>query len=50
MGKEALKDLVVIVNEVLKTKEVPSDRTKGIILPFHKKGDKRNWKNYRGIT
>ncbi|XP_050514773.1 uncharacterized protein LOC126890015 isoform X1 [Diabrotica virgifera virgifera] len=50
MGLEGRKLLREICNEAWKKEEIPSDREMGVILPIHKKGDIKEYNNYRGIT
>ena len=38
------------MNEILRSKDVPSHYAKGITLPFHNKRYKTDCTNYRGIT
>lgn len=47
LGKETLRQ---IYNKVWNEEKVPSDWTLGVILPIHKKGDRKECNNYRGIT
>ena len=42
--------LVKIFNKIYQDGVYPSAWTKGIIVPIHKKGDKLDAQNYRGIT
>lgn len=50
MGSEGLKILKVICNKAWMEGKVPQDWKIGIIVPLHKKGDKSDCSNYRGIT
>jgi hypothetical protein len=38
------------INSILNVKELPDQRKKSIIVPFHKKGHKTEYNNYRGIS
>ena len=50
-SKEILMPLYVkLFNIILDTGIIPSDWSLGVIIPIHKKGDKANPDNYRGIT
>jgi hypothetical protein len=42
--------LVKIFNKIYESGKYPSSWTRGIIVPIHKKGDKSEPANYRGIT
>jgi len=44
------KALLSIINEVFVSKEFPEEWKDCILVPIHKKGDKHNPNNYRGIT
>ena len=41
---------VKLFNIMLDTGIVPSDWSVGVIIPIHKKGDKANPDNHRGVT
>jgi sorting nexin-29 len=43
----SIHDLVTLVWE---KEQMPKDWGKSIIFPIHKKGDKLNWANYKGIA
>ena len=45
-----IRPLVIILNLSLQQKTFPTMWKKSIMFPVHKKGDKRNIENYRGIT
>ena len=49
-GIEADKILLSICQEAWKSKKVPDDWKKGIIVPIHKKGSTMDCSNYRGIS
>src|SRR5690606_8813637 len=42
--------LCYMFNEVFDRHQVPSDWKNGLIVPFHKEGDRDRATNYRGIT
>ena len=42
--------LVSLYNQVLKTGQYPSEWCMGLIKPIHKRGEKKDPNNYRGIT
>lgn len=50
MGKKGKEILTRICNKVWSGGRIPGDWEVGVILPIHKKGDKRDCNNYRGIT
>ena len=49
-GIEADKMLLSICQEAWKSKNVPDDWERGIIVPIHKKGSTMDCSNYRGIS
>ena len=50
-GEEAMIDwLLEILQEVWKTKQVPSEWKKVVQVPLHKKNDQKLCDNYRGIS
>lgn len=48
--KEVEKVLFKLLNKIWKERGIAEDWTKGIINPLYKKGDKKETKNYKGIT
>lgn len=49
-GGEILhQGIYYLCQKILKDDELPKDRNKAIVIPLHKKDDKLNCKNYRGI-
>ena len=47
---ELLAPLTLLFNIILSSAIYPQDWCVGLIIPIHKKGDKSNVENYRGIT
>ena len=47
---QVLHLVTCIFNRILMTQEFPEAWARGLISPIHKSGDKRDPKNYRGIT
>lgn len=50
MGQAGLQALHIIINEAWKTNTVPQEWTRSVIIPLYKKGDRKDCKNYRGIS
>lgn len=50
LGEKGIRVLTKICNKAWSEGKIPRDWEIGIILPIFKKGDKRECKNYRGIT
>jgi len=50
MPKEVGEVLFKLLNKIWKEGGIPEEWTKGIISPIYKKGDRKEAKNYRGIT
>ena len=50
MGTKGIEMLTTILNQAWKEAKIPADWKVGIIVPIFKKGDKRECRNYRGIT
>ena len=50
LGPKGRELLLEIYKKVSKEERIPKDWEVGLILPIFKKGDKRECKNYRGIT
>lgn len=49
-GKEEVEELRMILNEILKGGEFPTECRKGNMVPVYKKGGKTQAASYRGIT
>src|SRR5690242_2406382 len=49
-GEEMLEMTCQLCSEVFEAERVPSDWTRGLILPLYKGGDKLSTDNYRGIS
>ena len=50
-GGDTLKNEILdVIIDIWKNETLPKDWETGIIFPIHKKGDKRDCNNYRGIT
>ena len=49
-GEELSKVLYDLVKRIWNTEELPGQWLEGAIIPLHKKGDKMNCENYRGIA
>ena len=49
-GDASIKILLILFNNVWRTKEWPRDWKKSIYLPIYKKGDKKECGNYRTIA
>lgn len=50
-GGDTLKNEILdVIIDIWKNETLPKDWETGIIFPIHKKGDKRDCINYRGIT
>lgn len=49
-GEELANVIYEIVVKVFNNEEIPEEWLEGIIVPLHKKGDKLNCENYRGIA
>lgn len=48
--KQLLLPLEKLFNTILESGTYPSEWSKGLVVPIHKKGDKNVVTNYRGIT
>ena len=49
-GDASIKILLILFNNIWRTKERPRDWKKSIYLPIYKKGDKKECGNYRNIA
>lgn len=50
MGEQAVQMLLKLFHKIQQQAKIPNDWTIGLILPIHKKGDRTDCNNYRGIT
>lgn len=50
LGPKSLEELTQIVQEIWQTEIIPEDWKTALIHPLHKKGDKKDVNNYRGIS
>ncbi|KAJ3644194.1 hypothetical protein Zmor_026864 [Zophobas morio] len=49
-GRVIYEEIYQLVAVVWNKEEMPSEWSKGIIIPIHKKGSKSEFENYRGIS
>ena len=49
-GDEAIEQVTKIFNEILKTRKIPKEWKEAKMIILHKKGDRRDIKNYRPIS
>ena len=49
-GNQVIKQLKIIFNNILKSKTVPKEWKEAKIIILHKKGDRKDLKNYRPIS
>jgi hypothetical protein len=49
-GEILLSEIHKLINSVRNKEELPDQLKKSIIVPIHKKGDKTDCNNYRGIS
>lgn len=49
-GKSLQEYLYGIILKIWKTEKIPNDWKEAVVIPLHKKGDKMECKNYRGIS
>ena len=49
-NERSLDKLIDIIQNIWITEEIPQDWTTTLIHPIHKKGDKTDANNYRGIS
>ena len=49
-GEEAILQVVNIFNEILRTRKIPKEWKEAKMVILHKKGDRRDIKNYRPIS
>ena len=49
-GDASIKILLILFNNIWRTKEYPRDWKKSMYLPIYKKGDKKEYGNYRTIA
>jgi endonuclease/exonuclease/phosphatase family metal-dependent hydrolase len=50
LGPNSLKEITQIIQNIWQTEKIPEDWKTALIHPLHKKGDKSNVNNYRGIS
>ena len=50
LGEKTTKELTEIIQKIWQTEELPEDWKCALIHPLHKKGDRTNVNNYRGIS
>ena len=49
-GKEVIKALKTIFNEILESQEIPETWREAKMIILHKKGERRDIKNYRPVS
>lgn len=50
LGKNSRQELIRIIQTIWETEEIPEDWKMALIHPLHKKGDRKDINNYRGIS
>ena len=50
LGPQSLREITQIIQEIWQTEKLPDDWKCALIHPLHKKGDKSDVNNYRGIS
>ena len=49
-GPKTIKEITEIIQQIWQTEQIPDDWKHALIHPLHKKGDKTDVNNYRGIS
>lgn len=50
LGTNGIEMITTLMNKISEESTIPTEWELGIILPIHKKGNKRDCNNYRGVT
>lgn len=50
LPQEMIEEILIELNRIWENGELPNEFKRGIILPIYKKGNRRDPKNYRGIS
>ena len=50
LGPNALREITQIIQKIWRTEQIPDDWKTALIHPLHKRGDKSDINNYRGIS